>query len=299
MSGKGVEPESYPLDGHDISKVSDETLTELFSAAPVLHSYQGTRIVRLSQKLILKGGVNARPCEASILELIARAGEENGLQSIPVPKVHRVLNIETEGVFFGCRCLMVMDFVEGRTVEECWDELSQTERVDVVSQVASMIITLHSIPLSQEQEQQPGPVGCKTCVARGYWFPDAGAGPFGSKDKLEAWFNRRLEITQHFKQAPKDAPPFHFDRLVLTHLDIAPRNLILGPDGKVWLIDWADSGIYPEGFEFAALHSRRSAAPEFTDMLFEMIPRYEKVAKQLRQIMYALTTAQWVDYFES
>jgi aminoglycoside phosphotransferase (APT) family kinase protein len=194
---------------------------------------------------------------------------------------------------------MVMDFVKGRTVEECWDDLSQAERVDVVSQVASMITALHSITLSQEQQQQqPGPVGCKTSVARGYWFPDAGAGPFGSKEQLQAWFNRRLEITQHFNQAPKDADPFQFDRLVLRHHDIAPRNLILGPDGKVCLIDWADSGIYPEGFEFAALHSRRSAAPEFTDMLLEMLPRYEKVAKQLRRIMYALTTAQWVDWID-
>ncbi|CAG8066006.1 unnamed protein product [Penicillium nalgiovense] len=253
-SGKGVEPENYPLDGNDISKVSDETLTELFSAAPVLHSYQGTRIVRLSQTLILNGGVNARPCEASILELIARAGEENELQSIPVPRVHRVFNIETEDVFFGCRCLMVMDFINSRPVEECWEDLCQMERVN----------------------QQP--VGCNNCVARGHWFPDAGAGPFGSKGQLEVWFNRRLAITQHFNQAPKDALPFHFDKLVLTHHDIAPH-----------------SGIYPEGFDFAALESRRFAAPKFTDMLFEMIPRHEKVADQLSWIMYALTTAQWIE----
>jgi aminoglycoside phosphotransferase (APT) family kinase protein len=63
---------------------------------------------------------------------------------------------------------MVMDFVKGTTVEKCWDDLSQTEHVDVVSQIASMITAQHSIPPSQEQQQQPGPVGCKTCVARGH-----------------------------------------------------------------------------------------------------------------------------------
>ncbi|KAJ5866764.1 Aminoglycoside phosphotransferase, partial [Penicillium rubens] len=194
----------------DISTVSNETLTELFSTAPILRSYQGTR------------GVNRRPCEVSILEFIARAGEKKESQSIPVPKVHRVLNIETEGVFFGCRCLVVMDFVKGTTLEECWDDLSQTEHLDVVSQLSSMITAQHSIPPLREQQQQPGPLGCKT--------------PGSTADLNHSTL----------KQAPKDAPLFHFDRLVLRHLDIAPRNLILGPDGRVWLIDWADSGAFTE-----------------------------------------------------
>ncbi|PGH28203.1 hypothetical protein AJ80_00093 [Polytolypa hystricis UAMH7299] len=98
-----------------------------------------------------------------------------------------------------------MDFVEGRTVEECWEHLSGAERVDFVTQVASMITTLHSIPVPQQQ--QPGPVGCRTCLARGCWFVDMGAGPFGSKEDLEAWFNRRLTICKNFKQAPEALPP--------------------------------------------------------------------------------------------
>ncbi|PGH28204.1 hypothetical protein AJ80_00094 [Polytolypa hystricis UAMH7299] len=81
-----------PLDNCDISKVSDETLTALFDTAPIIHSYQGTHIVRLSQTLVLKGGLSARPCEASIVKLVStEAGS-----AIVVPKVHRALNIETE-----------------------------------------------------------------------------------------------------------------------------------------------------------------------------------------------------------
>jgi aminoglycoside phosphotransferase (APT) family kinase protein len=208
-----------------------------------------------------------------------------------VPKIHRVLNIETENVFFGCKCLLVMDFAEGRLVEECWEHLSEAERVDVVAQVASMITILQSIPVPQ---QPPGPVGCRTCLARGFWFADMGAGPFGSKEELEAWFNRKLAICKNFKQAPETVPPFHFDKLVLTHQDIAPRNLILGPDWKVWLIDWGDAGIYPEGFEVASLNVRRFSAPVFTDMLLEMIPKHEEMVQQLEWIMFALTTGQFL-----
>ena len=293
-----AKPKVFPLDGSDISQVSNETLTALFDTAPVIHSYEGTRIVRLSRTLILKGGTGARPCEANILKLIAKAGEQDGLKAIAVPKVRRVLNIETENVFFGSKCLILMDFVDGKSVEQYWGDLSLGERVDVVSQVASMIITLWSIPLSQKQQQQPGPVGCRNCVARGYWFTEIGAGPFDSREHLEAWFNRRLEITQKFHQAPDTVPPFHFDRLVLTHLDIAPRNLILGPDGKIWLIDWGDAGIYPDGFEIASLKARRFEAPEYTDMLLETLskklPMHEELTQQLRWITFALTTGQWL-----
>lgn len=111
-SVKGPEPEKYPL-------VSDKTLTELFDTAPIIHHYQGTRIVRISQTWVIKRGINSRPCEANILDLIAKAGEREEIQPIPVPKVYRVLNIETEGVFFGARCLIVMEFVKGRTVKDC------------------------------------------------------------------------------------------------------------------------------------------------------------------------------------
>jgi hypothetical protein len=224
--------------------------------------------------------------------------EHAGSDAILVPKVHRVLNIETEDVFLGCKCLILMDLVDGRSVEQCWPDLNQAEREDVVSQVASMIGTLRSIPLSPEQQQQPGPVGCKSCVARGYWFTDIGAGPFDSKEHLETWFNRRLEISQKFHQAPDTVPPFHFDKLVLTHLDIALRNLILGHDGKVWLIGWGDAGIYPDGFEVASLKARRFEAPEYTDMLLEILskttPKHEELVQQLRWITFALTTGQWL-----
>ncbi|KAE8350088.1 kinase-like domain-containing protein [Aspergillus coremiiformis] len=295
--GADPSPKDFPLDDCDISQVSNETLTALFDTTPALHSFGGTRIVRVSQTLILKGGTSTRPCEANILKLVSEAGEREGSQTIPVPTVHRVFNIETADGFYGCKCLILMDFVDGISLEQCWGDMSHPERVDVVSQVASIINTLRSIPLSQQQ-QQPGPVGCQCCVARGYWFTDIGAGPLGSKERIESWFNRRLEISQKFHQAPETVPLFHFDKVVLTHLDIAPRNLILGPDGKVWLIDWGDAGIYPDGFEVASLKARRFEAPEYTDMLLEMLskmlPMHEELYQQLRWITFALTTGQWL-----
>ncbi|KAJ5803802.1 Aminoglycoside phosphotransferase [Penicillium psychrosexuale] len=165
------------------------------------------------------------------------------------------------------------------------EDLTQIERKDVVSKVAAIINNLHLIPLPKEQEPS------KAAQPVSY----AGAGPFSSTEQLQAWFNRRLEITQQLHRAPPDATPFVFNKLTLTHYDIAPRNLILDSEGKVWLIDWGDAGIYPEGLEFAALNTRRDESSELTEMLSEMIPRCEELSHQMLLIAFALTTGQWID----
>lgn len=76
MTGESPEPQKFPLDGFDLSRVSSETLIALFDTAPASHSYEGTRIVRISQSLIIKGGSGARPCEANILNIVAGIGKE-------------------------------------------------------------------------------------------------------------------------------------------------------------------------------------------------------------------------------
>jgi hypothetical protein len=55
---------------------------------------------------------------------------------------------------------------------------------------------------------------------------------------MEDWFNRKLAICQRYKHASATLQLSKFDKLVPTYQDIAPRNLIIGADGKVWLIYW-------------------------------------------------------------
>ncbi|KAH8111354.1 hypothetical protein DFH11DRAFT_1614748 [Phellopilus nigrolimitatus] len=79
-------------------------------------------------------------------------------------------------------------------------------------------------------------------------------GPFNSKSELAMWFNKALRHAH--SMYPYNPPALPFDEsapLVLTHGDLTPRNIILGDDGKVWIIDWGCSGVYPRWFEVSSM----------------------------------------------
>jgi serine/threonine protein kinase len=42
---------------------------------------------------------------------------------------------------------------------------------------------------------------------------------------------------------------------VFSHQDLAPRNIILDKEGKIWLIDWGMSGWYPVYFEYTSMQN--------------------------------------------
>ncbi|KIA75771.1 hypothetical protein HK57_00457 [Aspergillus ustus] len=225
-------------------RVADAALIELSKTAPVLYEAGGTHIVRLSKALIMKGGELTRPCEAAMMTLI------QAQTSIRVPKVHRVINIECVDPYYGEQCLIVMDFIEGETVETIWDNASEEQRKGITS----------------TQDQWDARHVC------------------GSEPGLQTG-----------APAAASVPPFRSNQLVLTHGDIAPRNLIRGAaDGKVWLIDWGRSGIYPLGMDATTLEQRRFRAPAFTDLLLAKIEQHQVFARQLQSIMYGLTAGAFI-----
>ncbi|KAJ5195821.1 Aminoglycoside phosphotransferase [Penicillium cf. viridicatum] len=267
----------FPADGKDINSITNETLATLLTSAPIIHQLGGTTVVRLSEDLVMKGGGSVLASEAEMLNLIASR------TSIRVPRVHRSFQVEDDTQYFGTAGYILMDFIQGQPLDECWNSLSRAKQEEIAAQIAEMIKEMQSIELSR-----PGPIGGGPC--RGRFFTDYSAGPFENIAEMEAWFNHKLEICKSVNQAPKDTPPFHFTKFVLTHHDISPRNLILDSHGQVWLIDWAYSGAYPPVFESAAL-STQSWFTDFNEAVLSLIPRFPEEEMQLDSIGYGLTTA--------
>lgn len=275
------------LNALEITKVSDEELVRLFFAGPVIYSVDGPRtVVRLSETLVIKGGLCVSQGEAET----QRYAHELGL---PVPAVHHVFSSTvmyegySEHIWF-----IVMDFVPGQSLEAIWPDLGEETRKTVVQTVAGLITKMQSMSFD---EMGPGPVGNSDDKPwDGPYFTGYGAGPFETTEEMEDWFNHKIDVCEKYRQAPPDLQRFDFDRIVLTHQDISPRNLIFNEiSQRLWLVDWGMSGIYPTGFEQAALSGQ---GPGEWDEVFcaavlaELPEKGEKEISQLNGIMYALTT---------
>lgn len=259
--------------------MSDETLISLSNTGPVLHSFACQKVVRLSRSLALKTGIDILPSEAEHMRFAATN------TNIPMPKVHRSFNIDATGGLHGTRGYIVLDYVEGECLADCWSSLDTHTRRNVVLQVASIIQEMQSV-----QIDRPGPIGGATAL--GMWFTEFGAGPFENRAQLEAWFNHKLKVSQKPNWASKDVASFSLPKFVLTHQDISPRNLILDGSGTVWVIDWAHAGAYPPFLERATL-IKQMQFPDFNAQVLEEIADFPTGTTHLFHIWYGICIASF------
>lgn len=250
---------------------------QLEETAPVLYQIGSSKVLRISHDLILKCGSLVLPSEGRALEFVRAE------TSILVPRVYRTFQVDDPIEYYGMRGYLVMDYIKGQNLGDCWKHLTKHQKDNVICQTAEIIGQLQSIPIPAA-----GPLGGGPC--RGKFFTDYGAGPFNSGSEMEAWFNHKLEICKHYNHAPQDIPQFDFQKFVLVHQDISPQNMLLDAAGKVCLIDWADTGAYPPAFERAAI-ALQYRFPEFNKMMLHVIPEYDIEVQQLRSIGYGLSIA--------
>jgi serine/threonine protein kinase len=258
----------FPLNGIDLATVSNEQLVLLGQSAPVLYHLLGTTIVRLSVNLILKFGSEIQMQEIEAMKCaLSRT-------SVPTPKLHRYFFTHDKSRLLEKWGYIVSDYVEGNTLSDISNDLGPEQLQDIFGQIADIVSQLQAVHFDQ-----PGPLGGGRC--RGFWFSMYEAGPFHNKEQFNAWFTRNLEAGKRFGQARKDLPPFNYDSFVLVHQDLQPDNLILDPDGKVWIIDWGNAGAYPAIFESASIRmslALLSTCKEFNDLLLPLI--YDDAAER-------------------
>jgi serine/threonine protein kinase len=223
-------------------------------------------VTRVTKTLVVKFGRSVVSCEAQNMTFALQN------TSIPVPRVHRwfqITDFEDYGELIG---YIVMDYIEGTCLENCWNDLGISKKESVLAQTSDMIRQLQSV-----QIKEPGPIGGGLC--EGKWFTHYGAGPFPNQQQFESWFNRRLCMAKQTGNAAAEIQSFKFSSFVLTHLDITPRNLIMDLSGQIWLIDWGHAGGYPPIFEAATVASQ----PDFQDFNQDLLRRISYDSKLLQQ----------------
>lgn len=143
------------------------------------------------------------------------AGELLKQTLIRVPRFYRYFSRDEIGY-------IVMEYIDGRFIEPC-EYRALAERVSLA------LTFLHHI-----NGCRPGPIFGG--ISRGILW-DSDRPHFKTVQAMEDWFNARL-IGEQSRVA------LGYCKLVLCHLDVAPRNILLLHDGSICLLDWASAGFY-------------------------------------------------------
>jgi tRNA A-37 threonylcarbamoyl transferase component Bud32 len=192
-----------------------------------------------SPNTIVKVGDNIRLSEAASMNFV------RSKTSIPVPEVYDIYEDATDPQ----RYLLLMEYIEGDVLRDVWDTMSLEEKEEVVGQLRGYMDELRQI-----QGAFVGSVEGGSCNDQVFECDDEKSyGPY----ETEEAFNQGIVLamrtfsggifTEMVCDMVKDLPKH---KIVLTHGDIAPRNIIVR-DGKiVAVLDWELCGFYPEYWEY-------------------------------------------------
>lgn len=189
------------------------------------------------------------PSEALALRLVYEQ------TTIPVPRVRRVVQGQYEKY-------IIMDYIPGKQLCKVWSTMETWEKLRIIFTLRDYVRQLQAI--RHPRSSVPGPIatrGARVCTLPLFGPIIELRGPFASYPDLSAFFNERHRLAliyrHHLEPAAAEetcySDPFDDSQpLVLTHNDINMRNIILGDDGRLWLIDWAWAGFWPPWFEYLA-----------------------------------------------
>jgi len=239
------------LQPSDVDQLSDDKILELSKNAPKLHP--DASVFRLTPDTVATASQD-------LDEVAADASEANALDllfaktTIPVPRVCRVVKDEWDFLI-----VMPVDYIPGPTLAHVWSTLSTWRKIRVALTLRRYVRQLRRLKASATTP--PGPLsaqGARICESPIFGQVRSDRGPFATYSELSTLFNERHQVAMDCLKLPRDDPSRNdlFDNsepLVLTHQDLNLRNVIVGEDGRLWIVDWAWAGYYPPWFEYVAM----------------------------------------------
>ena len=190
------------------------------------------KVFRASGRVI-KFGLDLDIHEAKAMSFITKSAP-----SVPVPEVFRAETFENGTT------IIEMENIPGETLQELWPTLSEEGKKSYAQQMNAILEQLRSLQGRYIGSVDEGPVvDTRRSTERG--------GPFFS----EADFNNFLRQNT-VSRTPKiyrrmlTSQMSDTHRILFTHGDLNPRNIIVREGRIVGLLDWECAGWYPEYWEF-------------------------------------------------
>lgn len=204
---------------------------------------QPIRLNRITPSLIVK-------ChdgwEAASLEFVRQH------MTIPVPRIHHP-HLDQ----------LVMDFVDGDMLRECWPKLSKLMQFRIACTLRLYVRQMRSFRRANVGAVDTGGIG-------GVLFEFL---EFAPPQDLEH-FRRFCEwVASAGWESCVGMPPYRGNVLpnppcadfdwtpVFTHGDLNSTNILLDKDGCLWLVDWATAGFYPACMESLSMRVVEECVP--------------------------------------
>ncbi|KAF9454361.1 hypothetical protein P691DRAFT_808500 [Macrolepiota fuliginosa MF-IS2] len=186
----------------------------------------------ITPSLIVKSHV--LPSEPAAMEFVRQH------TSIPIPRIHLRQGAQ-----------LVMDFIKGEMLFECWDSLSWFMQFRIACTLRLYIKQLRSLT-------RVNPGGVEDCKVVGSFFDEGEYGPFDGAAHLRRFcdlvsFTAWRSSVVVARSVDKPPPPLLKSTIdwspVFMHGDLNMSNILLDERGTLWLIDWDSAGFYPASLE--------------------------------------------------
>lgn len=277
--------------------MSEEDIVHLCQSSPDLANTPISRLLPVRHVYLLAANVVAKVStmgarnapEAAAMRVVRQQ------TSIPVPEVYRYF-------VHGFRSYLVMEYVQGECLDQCWEDLSNWEKVQIGLILRNYVRQMRRIRTPQIDAQIPGPIIDDLSHPAECEIPALGeypAGPFSSYAHFRDWMNGRLRVSQQMAKCRYDGQMFDdSEPLVFTHGDLFLRNIIIGDDRRLWLIDFGCAGVYPRWFEVYGMLERTFLYPQPTlwtwTRKFAAGP-YDEQERYIRACQQGLSVFLWPD----
>ncbi|GAM90489.1 hypothetical protein ANO11243_085330 [Dothideomycetidae sp. 11243] len=203
--------------------------------------------------------------------------------NIPVPDVYAAFTDLNDGMKY-----VVMEFIEGETLDAIWPGLSPAERANVINQIKSYLLELRKLP-------SHGYIGCIDGTRNWgplFGFPRKSLKPFASEQEMGESVMQTIAGVRKITGEPARSesflriirstimPTFQGHEIYFTHGDLQPRNIIVTRksdvpnDLTVTIIDWESASWAPEYREYTIAMTTPEMKSMWTEVVAEAFQEY-------------------------
>lgn len=217
-----------------------------------LYTSGGRTVTQIHPNVVVKSGRELDLNEVTIMEHIHRVSKD-----FPLPQ-------PLGSVTFNGMTFIFMTFIEGTSLQELWPSLSAHLKNSVCDQLNTILLKLRSLPLPSTQLGGGAPPRCKDVRRSVRCSPMPITNETEFNDFLLSTTKPR--IAQSYKEFIQTKCLYSHHRIVMTHGDFHPRNILAElDDGQILvkgIIDWEAGGAYPEYWEYVKSLNTMSSVEE-------------------------------------